>query len=55
MRQYTNLPWVFKKILKPVPNPFIKIEHRPIRGEAGRVSEKPISLPSLNEKDKYKH
>ena len=55
MRQYPNLPRVLKKIHKPVPNLFIKIEHRPIRGEAGRVSEKPISLPSLNEKDKYKH
>ena len=29
-----------KKNLKPVPNPFIKIEPHPIKGEAGRIPKK---------------
>ena len=38
---------VLKKISKPVPNPFIKIDPRPIRGGVGRVPEKtrPIAIP----------
>ena len=39
---------VLKKFSKPVPNPVIKIDPRPIRGGAGRVPEKthPIAIPS---------
>ena len=48
MGQYPNLSWVLKKILKPVANPFIKIEPRSIRGGAGQVSEKTrlIAIPN---------
>ena len=39
---------VLKKISKPVPNPFIKIDPRPIKSGAGRVPEKtrPIAIPT---------
>ena len=39
---------VLKKISKPVSNPFIKIDPRPIRSGAGRVPEKtrPIAIPT---------
>ena len=43
--QYSNPPRVFKKILKLVLNPFIKIEPHPIRGEARRVPEKTSLIP----------
>ena len=49
MGQYSNPPRVFKKILKLVQNPFIKIKPRPIRDGAERVPEKtrPIAIPTL--------
>ena len=39
---------VLKNFSKPVPNPVIKIDPRPIRGGAGRVPEKtrPIAIPT---------
>ena len=48
MGQYPNPLGVFKKIFKPVSNPFIKIKPRLIRGEAGQVPKKtrPIIIPS---------
>ena len=45
--QYPNLLRVLKKILKLVPNPFIKIELCPIRDESS-TSKKPALLPSLS-------
>ena len=41
---------VLKKFSKPVPNPVIKIDPRPIRGGAGRVLEKtrPIAIPNCH-------
>ena len=46
-RQYSNPSRVIKKISKHVPNLFIKIDPRPIRGGVGRVPEKtrPIAIP----------
>ena len=46
-----NQSWVLKKFSKPVPNPVIKIDPRPIRGGAGRVPEKtrPIAIPNSKE------
>ena len=45
--QYLNPSQVLKKILQLIPNSFIKIEPRPIRGRAGRLLEKtcPITIP----------
>ena len=47
VRQYPNPSRVLKIFSKPVPNPVIKIDPRPIRGRAGRVPEKtcPIAIP----------
>ena len=52
MGQYPNPPWVFKKNLIPIKNPFIKFQPRPIRGGAGRVLGKtrPVAIPTLADK-----
>ena len=50
MGKYSNPPRVFKKSPKPIQNPFIKIELRPIRGGVRRVPKKtrPIAIPTLD-------
>ena len=53
--QYSNPPWVFKKFLKLVLNPFIKIEPHPIRGEARRVPEKARLIPRKKNRIRFKH
>ena len=48
MRQYPNLLRVLKKILKPIPNPFIKIESRLIRDEASTRKNLPHCHPQAH-------
>ena len=47
MGQYLNLFQVFKKVFKPVSNPFIKIKPRPFRAGGDGYAKRLAPLPSL--------